>query len=56
MKKPAKLLLRKETLRAVSNVKLTRILAGADPETALAGEPTDLKHCLAADVVVAAGG
>jgi hypothetical protein len=56
MKKPAKLLLRKETLRTLCDVKLTRVVAGADPETALGSEPTDLKMCHAAAVVVTAGG
>jgi len=56
MKKPAKLLLRKETLRTLCDVKLTRVFAGADPGAALAGEPTGLKECLAAAVVVTAGG
>jgi hypothetical protein len=48
MKKPAKLRLRKETLRTLSDVQLTRAVTGAYLDTALVGEPTALKECLAA--------
>jgi len=50
MKKLAKLLLRKETLRTLTEVKLARVVSGADADTVLVGPPTDLKHCLAAAV------
>ena len=45
MKKLAKLLLRKETLRTLTRVQLTRIVAGTDADPALAGPPTGLKEC-----------
>jgi hypothetical protein len=51
MKKPAKLLLRKETLRTLSDVQLTRLVAGTAPDPDLAAPPSDLKHCVAAAIV-----
>lgn len=54
MKKPAKLLLRKEMLRTLAGVQLARAAAGAGP--ALAEVPTDLLHCVANMAATAAGG
>jgi hypothetical protein len=49
MKKPAKLLLCKETIRTLSVVQFARVSAGAEP--ILAGPASDLKHCVTAIVV-----
>jgi hypothetical protein len=48
MKKPAKLLLRKETIRTLSLVQFPGVVAGGDP--AFDGPPSDLKHCVAAAI------
>ena len=54
MKKPAKLLLRKEMLRTLSGMQLARAAAGAD--AALAGVPSDLLHCVANVAAASAAG
>jgi len=53
MKKPAKLLLCKETLRTLTEVKLVHVVSGTDTNPALAWPPTALKECPAAAAVAA---
>jgi hypothetical protein len=44
------LALRKETLRALSNMKLARAVGGQDPDAGLAGDLTAKKECPAAAI------
>ncbi len=51
MKKPAKLLLRKETLRTLARATLGRAVGGAESDPPLIAPPSDLKHCVAGAAV-----